>query len=76
MPSKNMIDWEVRRVWITNLVEQLLADSTNEFTKPKHCLQYINDEYGILSVSQLFRALKPHKDTVVNPNQVSINFSN
>lgn len=74
MPCKNEIDWETRRVFLSKEVESRFNINDSEFDTLHKCLLDINTTNGLLSVSQLYVALRPYqpKLKVVNPNQSSL----
>lgn len=62
MPKKNCIDYSVRREWLQNEIDRLLSDETNDCDTVYDCILEINANTGILSVSQIYKALEPLAD--------------
>ena len=65
MPCKNEIDWNTRKEWLTVEIDSRLRNKDLKFETTHQCVLDINDCYGLLSVSQIYRALKPYPINIV-----------
>ena len=73
MPEKNEIDWATRQTWLNQQISERF-DLDNEDLDTLHkCIIDINVSCGVLSVSQIYRALQDYQPkTTVPKNQLKI----
>ena len=73
MPCKNEIDWKTRQNWLKSEIDKRFDLQNAELDTLHKCLIDINICYGVLSVSQMYKALQPYEPVVVIPkNQLKI----
>jgi hypothetical protein len=73
MPSKNEIDWNTRQTWLNQEISQRLDWNNEDLDTLHKCIKDINVSFGVLSVSQIYRALQDYSPKVIVPkNQLKI----
>ena len=72
VPRKNGIDWDTRKAWLTKEIDNRF-DLENENLNTLHkCIIAINVEYGVLSISQIYKALQDYPQVKQCQNQTKI----